>query len=339
MDASGNLYVADQGNNTIREIVPTGTNWVVSTIAGISPDNGGPNNGGSNDGTNSAAEFNAPSGICVDSSGNLYVADTYNYNIRKIVPVGTNWVVSTIAGTAPSRGGGSGSANGTNGAAQFSQPYGIAVDGSGNLYVSDQGNSIIRQIVPMGTNWVVSTIAGTAPDKGGSQGFVDGTNGAAQFAAPGGIAVGAGGNLYVADAGNSAIRRVTLVGTNWVTVTLGGAPGSVGSTDGTGPDASFTVPYDIAVDNVGNVFVSDEGTSVIREGSVATTGGVSNLTISLIGLNSVVVSWTGSGTLQTNSNLSTSNWVNYGGEVNSSGGVNSVTVTPLSGNLFFRLTN
>ena len=143
MDGSGNVYVADTGNNTIRKITPAG---VVSTLAGMA------GSSGSADGTGSAARFYYPFGVAVDGSGNVYVADTYNNTIRKITPAG---VVSTLAGTA----GSSGSADGTGSAAQFYYPCGVAVDGSGNVYVADTDNYTIRKITPAG---VVSTLAGLA---------------------------------------------------------------------------------------------------------------------------------------------------------------------------------
>ena len=321
-DAAGNLYVADGLNNTIRKITPLGTNWVVSTIAGNSQ------NGGGLDGTNTGAQFDDPSGIAVDSSGNLYVADTYGDSIRKVVHTGTNWVVTTIAGSFQGRG----SNDGTNGAAQFFLPASIAVDGSDRLYVAD-GNSTIREIVPQGTNWVVTTIAGS----GGASTVVDGTNTDTVFNGPQGIALDASTNLYVADTGNSAIREVMPVGTNWVTTTLAGADdGTTGTNDGTGPLALFSNPYGVAVDASGHLFVADTGNGTIREGFIA---GVPNPTITLIGSSTVMVSWPGpGGTLQTNSNLSTANWGVYGGTINSSNGTNSVTLPASGGILFFRLT-
>ena len=95
VDAEGNIYVADQDNNLIRKITPSGTNWIVTTLAGGTE--------GSTDGTNSGAQFSGPTGIAVDKAGNLYVADQFNSVIRRMVPLGTNWIVSTIAGTGPLR--------------------------------------------------------------------------------------------------------------------------------------------------------------------------------------------------------------------------------------------
>jgi streptogramin lyase len=333
MDGAGNLYVTDGGNNTIRKITPAGTNWVVSTIAGTAS-----LTGGANDGTNGDAQFYYPSGITVGTNGNLYVADAFNDTIRMVALVGTNWVTTTIAGTANPTGGAD---DGTNGSAQFDSPSGITVDAGGNLYVADTYNNTIREIIPVGTNWVVSTIAGTA----GGGGSADGTDGDAQFNYPYGITVDTNGNLYVADTYNNTIREIAPVGTNWVVTTLAGVAdgGFGGSTDGTGTGALFSYPYGVAVDGAGNLYVADFVNGTIREGHMApaTNAPVPNLAISLTASNGVVISWpsVGSYTLQTNANLAASNWVGYGGAISTSNGTNSVTFTPSAGKLFFRLTN
>jgi len=248
VDASGNLYVADTGNGTIRKVTPAG---VVTTLAGTA------GAAGSTDGTGTAARFNTPSGVAVDGSGNVYVADSVNNTIRKLTPAG---VVTTLAGTA----GAAGSTDGTGVSARFNQPFGIAVDGSGNVYVSDRTNCTIRKVTPAG---VVTTLAGTA----GVQNFNDGTGGAAAFFEPEGIAVDGNGNVYVADSGNELIRKVTPAG---VVTTLAGLPPIVqgtsisanpGSVDGTGNAAGFNNPSGIAVDGNGNVYVADTSNDTIRK--------------------------------------------------------------------------
>jgi hypothetical protein len=241
VDAAGNVYVADSSNSTIRKITPSA---VVSTLAGLAL------NSGSADGTGNAARFFQPYGVAADSAGNVYVADTNNNTIRKITP---SAVVSTFAGLA----GNSGSADGTGNAARFFQPTSVAVDSAGNVYVADSINNTIRKITPSA---VVSTLAGLA----GSSGSADGTGSAARFNDPFGVAVDSAGNVYVADALNNTIRKITQAG---VVSTLAGVAGSRGSADGTGSAASFSFPQGVAVDSAGSVFVADTLNSTIRVGS------------------------------------------------------------------------
>jgi|CZKI01.1.fsa_nt_gi sugar lactone lactonase YvrE len=256
VDGSGNVYVADTGNNTIRKITPAG---VVSTLAGAPPTTY-PASGNYHDGTGSAALFNEPLGIAVDSSGNVYVSENQNFDIRMITPSG---VTTTLAGTA----GTIGSKDGTGPAAQFNQPAGIAVDSKGNLYVADRANSTIRKIVI--STAAVSTIAG----KAGIEGNADGTGPAAQFYAPIGVAVDSNQNVYVTDSGNNTIRMVAA-GTNAVTTLAGTPPAAYtqppargGYANGTGAAALFYSPYYLAVDGSANLFVSDTGNDVIRQGT------------------------------------------------------------------------
>src|SRR6202142_3898839 len=187
------------------------TPYTFQVLAGLA------GNAGSTDGTGSAARFNHPYGLAVDSSGNVYVADRANAVIRKITPAG---VVTTIAGRA----GVPGSVDGNGTAALFNNPSGVAVDGTGNLYVADTGNDTIRKITPGGTS---SIFAGSA----GGVGSADGTGATVQFNSPNGIAIDGSGNLYVADSGNNTIRKITSGG---VSSTLAGSPGAPGFTDGHG---------------------------------------------------------------------------------------------------------
>jgi hypothetical protein len=229
---------------------------IVTTIAGIA------GSLGSTDGTGLAAEFYFPVGITSDGT-NLYVADTYNYTIRKVV-ISTG-VVTTIAGTAGSLG----STDGTGSAARFSYPKGITTDGT-NLYVAD-GYAIRKVIISTG---VVTTLAGTA----GSPGLTDGTGSAARFTNAQGITTD-GTNLYVAD--GNAIRKVvistgvvtTLAGHNLLAGICIAGPGiscsSSGSTDGTGLAATFSFPGGITTDGT-NLYVADSDNNTIRKVVIST---------------------------------------------------------------------
>ena len=218
---------------------------------------------GSADGTGSAARFNAPFGVAVDTNGSIYVAEGGNNTIRTVKPVGTSWLVTTVAGLA----GSPGSADGTNSAARFNFTSGgewgcgPAVDSAGNVYVPDTGNHTIRKVTPVGTNWVVTTLAG----KAGISGSADGTNSAARFYCPLGLAVDTNGSIYVADVLNETIRKVTPVGTNWVVTTLAGKAGVSGSADGTNSAARFYLPSYPGLDGAGNVYVPDFGNNTIRK--------------------------------------------------------------------------
>jgi len=235
VDSFGNVYVVDFRNQRIRKITPAG---VVSTLAGTGIR-------GHADGTGTEAQFNGPTGVAVDSSGSIYVADQGNHLIRKITPAE---VVSTLAGT-----GTEGFANGPGTMAQFHYPLGVAVDSSGNVYVADIANHRIRKITPAG---VVSTFVGT-----GSAGHADGTGAEAQFNLPLGVAVDSSGNVYVADAHNHRIRKITPAG---VVSTFAGT-GTAGSGNGTGTTAQFEDPYDLAVDSFGNIYVGDFSNHRIRK--------------------------------------------------------------------------
>ncbi len=227
-DASGNIYVADDGNHLIREISPAGA---VTTLAGSGVQ-------GAANGTGTAASFSYPQGVAVDASGNVYVADYGNNMVREITAAG---IVTTLAGS-----GTPGSTNGISTAALFNEPTGVAVDATGNVYVADYGNNLIREISPAG---VVTTLAGS-----GTAGSVNGTGTAAAFNQPTGVAVDANGNVYVADYGNNLIREISPAG---VVTTLGSGTG------GTGSATAFNGPYGIAVDTAGNVYVAEYGNSTI----------------------------------------------------------------------------
>ena len=241
-DGSGNLYVADTNSDSIRKIViSTGA---VTTFAGSTT-----GVDGTSDGTGTAARFDAPRGIWGDAT-NLYVADTDNNTIRKIVI--SSAVVTTFAGTADV----SGSDDATGASAQFNRPYEIVGDGS-SLYVTDRNNHTIRKIVI--SSAAVTTLAGTA----GSFGSTDATGAAARFQSPIGITL-EGGNLYVVGASNDTVRKI-VPGTGVVTTLAGTVGSGFVSLDGTGTSAKFGDPEGIIGDGAGNLYVAETGSHTIRK--------------------------------------------------------------------------
>ena len=232
-DASGNIYVCDMFNNRIRKIAPDGT---VTTVAGSGV-------AGNGDGPALSAQFYAPQGLAVDAQGNIFVADYGNSLIREIVAA-TN-TVKTYAGN-----GRAGYVDGDGlKTAEFNGPSGIAIDATGNLIVADRNNNMIRKIT---SAQVVSTIAGTKTP-GYVNGTVNTTTGTyASFRDPSGVVLGSDGNIYVADLGNSAIRKITPAA---VVTTIAGGPGQaslVGS------------PIALTIDQQGNFFIADASGRVIE---------------------------------------------------------------------------
>jgi streptogramin lyase len=242
VDADGNVYVADYDNDTIRQITPAG---VVSTLAGS------PRVWGSADGRGGAALFGDPTGVAVDSVGNLYVADCGNDTIRQITPAA---VVSTLAGNPEAFG----NADGTGTAALFDGPQGLGVDAVGHVYVADDVNDTIRKVTPAG---VVSTFAGSP----GLAGIADGMGSAARFCGNGlqGVAVDGVGNVYVADTRNHTIRKITPAG---LVTTLAGSPGQPGTGIGANGAVRFNSPAGVTVDARGVVYVGDTGNERIVKG-------------------------------------------------------------------------
>ena len=244
------IFVADSGNNRIRRVATDGS---VSTVAGDGT-------AGYADGPGASARFNAPQGVAVDASGMVYVADTGNNRIRRIAVDGT---VSTVAGD-----GIAGFQDGAGAQARFSAPRGIALDNQGNAYVADTGNSAVRSVTPSGN---VSTVAGD-----GTPGSSDSPN--ARFNGLVGIAVdGTTLFVYVADAGNHRIRKLTPSGT---TITLVGV--DRGFADGSPSQARFADPSGIAVDAAGKLVVADATNSLIRFVDPGLAASGSSLAVSTI---------------------------------------------------------
>ncbi len=223
------IFSACKKNNTVAPSpTPIQTTGVVTTFAG----SGAP---GATNGTGTAASFNYPQGVAIDASGNVYVADQGNNQIRKITSAGK---VTTLAGTLVA---GSTNATAIGVSALFNGPTGVAVDAAGNVYVADFANNQIREINV--TTGATTTLAG-----GSKSGSANGTGTAALFNGPAGVAVDAAGNVYVADFNNNLIRKIAPGG---VVTTLAGS--KAGNANGTGTAALFNGPRGVAVDAAGNV--------------------------------------------------------------------------------------
>jgi hypothetical protein len=238
-DTAGNIYVADMYNSTIRKVTPGG---VVTTLAGQA------RMAGVADGVGSAARFNYPQGVASDGAGDIYVADTGNDTIRKITPAGD---VTTVAGEGEVPG----SVDGTGSGARFDLPGDVALDATGNVYVADTQNTTLRKISASGA---VATLAGTAA----VQGYIDGVGAAAQFDYPHGLATDAHGNVYVADTYAATIRKITPAA---AVTTVAGLHGAHGNEDGTGTEARFDLPWAVATDAAGDLYISDWVNGAIRE--------------------------------------------------------------------------
>ena len=252
VDASGNVYIADDSNNRVRKINPSG---VISTFAGT-----GVAGFSGDGGAASSAQLNGPTGVVVDALGNLFIAERYNHVIRKVNPSG---IISTFAGTGTSGFNGDGGAA-TN--AQLFNPSGLAFDLLGNLYIAD----ISCRIRKVNTAGIISTFAGT-----GIQGY-SGDGGAATSAQLGsscGVAVDASGNVYIAENGNQLIRKVNTAG---IISTFAGT-GTCNFSGDWGPaiSAQLCNPTGIAIDTSGNVYIADNNNQRVRE--ICITGCLANI--------------------------------------------------------------
>ena len=255
VDSAGNLYIADQSNNAIRRV---DTNGIITTVAGTGA--GGFSGDG---GPATKATLAQPSGITVDSSGNLYIADTDNYRIRMVT---ANGIISTLAGNGTSAYSGDG---GPAVQAALHQPTGVALDAAGNVYVADLNNCVIRKIAPSG---IITTVAGT-----GVRGF-SGDGGPATKAMLSTVAdvkLDSAGNLYISDYNNQRIRRVDTGG---IITTIAGT-GQTGFFGDGGPAtaAQFNGLSELAIDSTGAILVADTDNNRIRRivpgGAIGTIAG------------------------------------------------------------------
>jgi len=256
-DASGNIYIADTSNYGIREVVTAGT---ISTIAGTLGTAGYSGDGGSA----TSAQLNYPAEVFVDSTANIFIADTLNYAIREVVAGN----ISTIAGNATLAYSGNGASAID---AALSIPYGAFVDASGNLFVADTYNSAIRKVVAATGN--IQTLAGNGqvcalPSTGCGDG---GLALAAQLNYPEGIFIDSQGNVFIADTEDSVVRQI--VGSTGIIQTVAGTPGSAGFSGDGGPatSAQFNSPGAVLLDDAGNIYIADKGNSAIRVVNTGTT--------------------------------------------------------------------
>jgi uncharacterized protein (TIGR03437 family) len=253
VDAAGNLYIADYGNQRIRRVSPAG---IISTVAG----NG--QQGYSGDGgPATSASLQGPWGVAVDAAGNLYIADQFNDRIRRVSPSG---IISTVAGNGQRGYSGDG---GPATSAALSYPAHVAVDAAGNLFIADQENHRIRKVSAAG---IISTVAGNGAYKFSGDG---GPATAASLNGPRGVAVDAAGNMHIAGDGNQRIRRVTPAG--GITTVAGNGSGGFSGDGGPATSASLSDPFGVAVDAAGNLYIAD--TSNYRVRKVSPSGIISTV--------------------------------------------------------------
>ena len=261
LDNSGNLYIADSGNNRIRKVDASTGN--ISTVAGSGATGFGSGGFSGDGGAATSATLNVPDDVAVDGSGNLYIADTRNDRIRKVDASTGN--ISTVAGSGTRGFGGDGGAATS---ATLNWPRGVAVDGSGNLYIADTRNGRIRKVDASTGN--ISTVAGTATISGDG-----GAATAARLFGPRGVALDGSGNLYIADTGNNRIRKVDATTGNISTIAGSGATGFSGD-GGAATAARLFGPRGVALDGSGNLYIADTFNNRIRKVD-ASTGDISTV--------------------------------------------------------------
>ena len=283
IDGSGNVYIADGFNYAVRKV---NTSGIISTVAGIKNSQGYSGDGGQA----TAAKLNFPVGVAVDGSGNLYITDEYNWRIRKVTPAG---IISTFAGNGTVGYSGDG---GPATAAQIEAAGQLAIDASGNVYFGE-GEGLVRKVTV--STGIISTYAGNVSACCSYNG--DGIPAtAAYLASPNGVAFDASGNLFIAESNGQRIRKVDAT-TKLISTVAGsilGTSGVYGYTGDGGPatDAQLFDPWNVSVDDAGNIYISDLNNFVIRKvntsgiictfaGSKTWTGGYSDIVCSSVDMN------------------------------------------------------
>jgi hypothetical protein len=267
-DQVGNLYIADRFNHRIRQVIAA--TGIITTVAGSGLTGHG-NGGFSGDGgPASDAQLDSPARVIVDEMGNLYIADSYNDRIRKVIAA--TGVITTVAGTEIA---GYGGDNGLATGAQLDGPLGVAIDKIGNLYIADANNNRIRQVIA--ATGIITTVAGSGLTGHGNGGFSGdgGPASEAQLNYPTHVAMDGAGNLYIADSENHRIRQV-IAATGIITTVAGSGltgNGNGGFSGDGGPatDAQLNYPSGVAVDGQGNLFIADNSNHRIRK-VIAATG-------------------------------------------------------------------
>ena len=241
VDSAGNVYIADTGNNRVREV--SATSGIITTIAGDGTA------GYSGEGTATAVELNQPIGLAFDAAGNLYIADQGNNRVRKV----TGTTISTVAGTGVSGLSGDGAAAT---AAEISAPQGLACDSAGDLFIADGANNRVRRISATGA---ITTYAGTGAT------VVSGDGGSATAAgvpSPYGLAVDARGDVFVADEINNVVREITFDGV--ITTVAGSGTYAYSGDGGAATLAGLANPTGIAIEGSGRLLIADSQNNVIR---------------------------------------------------------------------------
>jgi len=242
LDASGNLFIADVDNGCIRKV---DNNGIITTVAG------GGHYGLGDGGAATSASLIGPSGVAVDASGNLFIADRWNYRIREVDPDG---IITTVAGNGSYGYSGDG---GQATSASLAGPSGVAVDASGNLFIADTYNNVIRKV---DNNGIITTVAGNGINGYSGDG---GQATSASLVQPSGVAVDASGDLFIADTWNNRIREVNPDGI--ITTVAGNGSFNYSGDGGQATSASLAGPSGVAVDASGNLFIADMGNFRIRE--------------------------------------------------------------------------
>ncbi|MGA2207898.1 MAG: Ig-like domain repeat protein, partial [Terracidiphilus sp.] len=269
VDSSGNLYIADTHNQRIRKAISSTGMMSTNPIAG----NGSAGYNGDNKAA-TTAELYYPSGVAVDSSGNVYIADSYNCRVRAVYASGrlpnisnpVSGYIYTVAGNGTcGYSGDSGSAT----SAELKYPTAVAVDSSGNIYIADGGNERIRKVTA--SSGAISTVAGN-----GTYGY-NGDNRAATTAelyAPTAVAVDSSGNIYIADQSNYRIRKVTTGGT--ISTVAGNGTAGYNGDNQAATAAELNSPTGVAVDSSGNIYITDTNNYRVRK-VTASTGNISTV--------------------------------------------------------------